>query len=142
MRVLLFSVLLFAASTLPAQQLAPALVERLDARLNQSVEGMAPGLAVGVVRDGQVIFERYLGYANLEHEVPIDAHSRFNIASNAKQFTALMVLQQMQAGQLQLEQDIRVLLPDYFTELDTPITVKDRSSLPTRRSKVRLPPFT
>ncbi len=134
MRVLLFSVLLFAASTLPAQQLAPALVERLDARLNQSVEGMAPGLAVGVVRDGQVIFERYLGYANLEHEVPIDAHSRFNIASNAKQFTALMVLQQMQAGQLQLEQDIRVLLPDYFTELDTPITVKDLLS---HRSGVR-----
>ena len=64
----------------------------LEQKINSCVQENGPGLAFGIVRNGEVIFEKYVGYANLEHEIPISAKTRFNIASNAKQFTAICVL--------------------------------------------------
>jgi len=83
-----------------------------------------PGLAAGILLDGKIVLEHYQGIANLEHQAPITPLSRFNIASAAKQFTALCILQLMHEGKLSLDDDFRTYLPSYFSELDTPITIK------------------
>ena len=43
--------------------------------VNAVVDGLDPGGAIGIVKDGEVVYERYVGYAELDHEVPIDARA-------------------------------------------------------------------
>ena len=57
------------------------------------VDANAPGLGVGIIKDGAVVYEHYRGLSNLQHQIPFDQKTRSNIASTAKQFTALMVLE-------------------------------------------------
>lgn len=91
-----------------AQQLS-----RLEAIATQDVPPRAPGIATGVLLDGTVVFKKYAGYANLSDSVLIGPQSRFNIASNGKQFTALAVLLLADQQKLKLDNDIR----DYFPKL-------------------------
>ena len=65
-----------------------------------------PGIAIGIVRDQQIIYEHYIGFADLEHQVPIKKVTRFNIASNAKQFTALALQVLVEDGKVSLDDDM------------------------------------
>ena len=49
-----------------------------------------PGCAVGVGRNGEVLYERGYGMANLETGTPITPSSIFHVASVSKQFTAMI----------------------------------------------------
>ncbi len=118
--VLLISFLIIAIGPVKGQNDS---YSAIDSLLNSYVSGLAPGLAVGIVKNGETVYQRYMGYANLEHQVKIDARTRFNIASNAKQFTALSVLTLINNGQLSLEDDIRSYLPNFFTQYIEPITI-------------------
>ncbi|MEM7657140.1 MAG: serine hydrolase domain-containing protein [Bacteroidota bacterium] len=91
--------------------------------LSQQIKEEDPGIAVGIVRNGQLVYEHHLGYANLDHQVPVDAQTRFNIASNAKQFTALCILRLIEKGQISLEDDIRTYFPDLYPQIEEPITI-------------------
>ncbi|MEM9824447.1 MAG: serine hydrolase domain-containing protein, partial [Bacteroidota bacterium] len=59
----------------------------------------------------------------LEHQVKVDKNTRFNIASNAKQFTALCILKLVEAGKMSLEDDIRNYLPALFKGIEEKITI-------------------
>ena len=108
--------------------------DTLDTIINPYVEGISPGIAVGIVQNGTVVYEKYIGYANLENEVKIDETTRFNIASNAKQFTALCVLKSIEEGKLNLDDDIRTFLPDLYKNNNSRITI---SNLLTHSSGIR-----
>ena len=47
-----------------------------------------PGVAVAIVKDGQVVMERGYGVRELGKPAKVDAHTMFAIASNTKAFTA------------------------------------------------------
>ena len=49
-----------------------------------------PGLAIGIVKDGEVIYEKAFGVKNLESHEKIDIHTVFQIASLSKTFTATL----------------------------------------------------
>ena len=83
-----------------------------------------PGLAVLVARGGQVIYERNLGAADLEHGIAVTAASRFHVASVSKQFTAFAILQQVKAGKVDLDADIHTYLPE-LADFGAKITVSD-----------------
>jgi CubicO group peptidase (beta-lactamase class C family) len=72
----------------------------------------SPGCAMAVIKEGEVIYERGYGCANLEYGTPITPSSVFYIASVSKQFTAMSVLLLVQQGKLSLDDDIRKHLPD------------------------------
>lgn len=112
----------WAVSFLTAQNSFPT--QKIDQLLEAQIKGVDPGFAVGIVQNGNIVYEHYLGYANLEHQVPVDKKTRFNIASNAKQFTALCILDLVQKDQLSLEDDMRKYLKDYFPDIQTPIQIK------------------
>ncbi|MEC7264170.1 MAG: serine hydrolase domain-containing protein [Bacteroidota bacterium] len=105
------------------QFLDDAKKKSLNQLLESYIDEGAPGMAVGIVKDGTTVFESYLGYANLEHRVVVDENTRFNIASNAKQFTALCILQLAATGKLKLEDNIRTYLPDMYQGIDGNITI-------------------
>ena len=83
----------------------------------------APGLAVGVVRDGEALYTRGVGLANVEHRVPITGSTVFDIASMTKQFTAFAVLLLVRDGKLGLDDDVRRYLPD-LPAYDPPVRVR------------------
>lgn len=102
--------------------------------LYQHANDDIPGMAVGIVKDGEIIYEHYMGYSNLEHKIKIDKDTRFNIASNAKQFTALCILQLAEQGKLKLEDDFRMYLPSFYQNVEGSITI---SNLITHTSGIR-----
>lgn len=104
----------------------------LDSSLQAAIEQLfladipaeAPGGAIGIVSDGQIVFERYAGFADLDGQRVIDTFTRFNLASNAKQFTALCILDLIQRGHLKLSTDVRTYFPELYPAYDTPLQVK------------------
>ena len=126
--ILLSSIKLFAQSN---QKLDSEAITKI---LYQHTSDDLPGMAVGIVKEGKIIYEHYLGYANLEHQVKIDKDTRFNIASDAKQFTALCILKLIEQGKLNLNDDFREYLPDLYKNIQDKITV---SNLITHSSGIR-----
>ena len=84
-------------------------IEAIVARLDRP--GM-PGAAVGVVRSGKTIHRGGFGLASVELGVPISPQTVFSIASVTKQFTCAIALMMAQDGRLDLDADIRRVLPD------------------------------
>ncbi|WP_394746690.1 serine hydrolase domain-containing protein [Spongiimicrobium salis] len=96
----------------------------IDAIIESKIKEKDPGLMVGIVKDGNVIYEKYAGLANLTHQVKITEKTRSNIASTAKQFTALMILQLSLEGKLDLEDDIRKYTPSLYSKVKEKIRVR------------------
>ncbi len=108
--------------------------QQLDQIATQDVPRQAPGIATAIISDGEVIYKRYAGYENLADSTKIDEHSRFNIASNAKQFTALAILILEDQKRLDLQDDIRKYLPELYGDYEGRISIK---SLLQHRSGIR-----
>src|SRR5437899_3495211 len=72
----------------------------------------SPGCALGVYRDGKIIYSKGYGLANLEENVPITPESVFDIGSTSKQFTAASILLLEERGKLSVNDDIRKYIPE------------------------------
>lgn len=97
---------------------------QIDAIVDANIKSDDPGIGVGIVKDGVVIYERYRGLSNLQHQVPFDQNTRSNIASTAKQFTALMILQLSLDQKLNIEDDLRKYLPTLYPNVNDKIKIK------------------
>jgi CubicO group peptidase (beta-lactamase class C family) len=51
----------------------------------------APGLALGVIKNGKTLYTKGWGMAGLEQKIPITPNSVFDVVSIAKQFTGLAI---------------------------------------------------
>lgn len=74
--------------------------------------GDSPGCALGVYRDGQIIYKHGYGMANLNDDVPITPATVFHVASMSKQFTAASIVLLAQQGKLSLDDDVRKYIPE------------------------------
>lgn len=82
----------------------------------------APSASVAVVRDGQVVYARAFGLAQIGPEVGATASTRYQIASVSKEFTAAAVLLLQEEGKLSLDDTVAKWFPD-LTSADK-ITVR------------------
>jgi len=101
---------------------ATEVTEQVDALFAQWDRADSPGCALGVMRDGALVYQNGYGQASLEHAVPISRSTVFRTGSVSKQFTALAVLLAEAAGKLSLSDDIRDYLPELPVH-DKPITI-------------------
>ena len=83
----------------------------------------SPGCAVGVIREGHIVYKRGYGMANLEHRIPITPSTVFNLASVSKQFTAAAVVLLAQQNKLSLDDNVRKYVPE-LPDLGAPITLR------------------
>lgn len=74
------------------------------------------GATALVAKNGQVIYTKAFGMANLEYNLPMQTDNVFRIGSITKQFTAVAILQLMEQGKLKLQDDITKFIPDYPTQ--------------------------
>jgi CubicO group peptidase (beta-lactamase class C family) len=126
MRIIFLSILtILSYSTVLGQtSLSAKQIELLDSIATQDVPKNAPGIATAIIQDGKVIYEKYAGYADLKENTLIKNSTRFNIASNGKQFTALAVLTLIEKDNLKLSDDIRKWFPTLFPNIKENITVQ------------------
>jgi CubicO group peptidase (beta-lactamase class C family) len=82
----------------------------------------SPGCALGVVQDGELIYERGYGIANLDWHIPIATDTVFYVGSVSKQFTAAAVALLVLDGRVALDDDIRRYFPE-MPAYERPITV-------------------
>lgn len=98
--------------------------EKLTDQLMSRFDGEdSPGAAVQVWRDGETLFSRAYGMANLGYGIPFATDTRTNIGSTSKQFTAFAIMLQAERGLLSLDDDIRKHIPE-LPEFDHTITVR------------------
>ncbi|MFK5878858.1 MAG: serine hydrolase [Flavobacteriaceae bacterium] len=79
--------------------------------------------AVLVSHEGKIIFKKGFGYANLEWGIPNQTDTKFRIASITKPFTAMLIMQLVADGKLDLHQPISNYLPDYPKSYGDKITI-------------------
>jgi len=87
-----------------------------------------PGLAVAIVKDGQVVLAKGYGVKRLGATGPVDAQTRFGIASNTKAFTALALGLLVEEGKLEWDSPVVKYLPAfqmYDPWVTREITVRD-----------------
>ncbi len=82
----------------------------------------APGCALGIIQDGELVYARGYGMANLEYDIPNSSESVFRIGSTSKQFTAACIVLLSQEGKLSLDDPLSKFFPDFPAYADT-ITV-------------------
>ncbi|MDZ5645663.1 serine hydrolase domain-containing protein [Nitrospirillum sp. BR 11828] len=93
----------------PASTLTKADVDSwLDGYMPYALQtGDIAGAVVVVVKDGQILTERGFGYADVKEKKPVDpAGTLFRPGSISKLFTWTAVMQQVQAGKLDLDRDV------------------------------------
>jgi D-alanyl-D-alanine carboxypeptidase len=76
-------------------------------------ESKPPGLQILIVDHGRAIVDRNIGVADLATKRPVDAHTRFEIGSITKQFTAAAILQLAERGKLALSDPLGKWVPEY-----------------------------
>jgi CubicO group peptidase (beta-lactamase class C family) len=72
-----------------------------------------PGLAVTVVKDGQVVVSQGFGVKAVGKTEPVDGNTLFLIASNSKLFTGTAISQLVEEKKLKLDDPVRKYLPDF-----------------------------
>lgn len=83
------------------------LKQKIDSYLKQAIKtNQIPGLAVGVVKDGKIIFEAYYGKENLEGNNLVNQNSLFRIYSTSKLISTVGVFQLIEKGKLSLDDKI------------------------------------
>ena len=103
--------------------------DQIDALVNEYLGITTPGAAVVIVHEGEVIFEKGYGYADVEKGIPVDpATTVFEYGSAGKTFVWVSVMQLVEQGLLDLDADLATYLPtDFYDQLtyEKPITMRD-----------------
>lgn len=72
-----------------------------------------PGVALGLIQDGKVVFQGGFGVRELGQAEPVTADTLFNVASNGKPWTTLMLAKLVEAGQLDWNAPAATILPQF-----------------------------
>ncbi|KXV35517.1 hypothetical protein AD940_02535 [Gluconobacter thailandicus] len=95
-------------------------ITRVDALLAPWNRSDQPGLSVGVVHNGTLIFRRGFGVASLEAGARITPATRMRIGSISKHFTAVLALRFAEAGYIDLDAPVRMILSELQGPSGTP----------------------
>lgn len=110
----------------------------LDAFIADAMKSWnVPGLALAIVKDGEVVLKKGYGVRNVKAGTPVTADTVFAIGSSSKAFTTMALAALVDEGKLSWDEPVRTYLPDFkmadafATERMTPRDlVTHRSGLP------------
>jgi len=125
--VLVIGIICFLASLLaacaPGSPDSDERLQQIDEIFSAQDTSETPGCVAAASRDGEILFERAWGMANLELGVPLSPESVFYAGSVSKQFTDAAVALLALRGNLDLEDDISRWFPEL--QYEQRITVSD-----------------
>ena len=100
---------------------------RLFARFAEASK--VPGIAYGILVDGELVYSGAVGVRDVVSKAPVDADTVFRIASMTKSFTAIAILKLRDAGKLSLDDPVAKYVPElaglvYPTQDSPAITIR------------------
>jgi CubicO group peptidase (beta-lactamase class C family) len=88
------------------------ITEKVDALFAQWDKEDSPGAAIGIFKDGRIIYARGYGMANLEYNIPNTPQTVFRIGSTSKHFTAMCIALLIEKKKIRESDDVRIYLPE------------------------------
>src|SRR5687768_1061343 len=107
----------------PNKEKVIAGADRAFEKFTKAYVGPAPGCAAAVSLNGDVVFEKAFGLADLEHNVQNTTQTIFESGSVAKQFTAAALVLLQQDGKLSLDDPVRKHIPE-LPDYGSPLTIR------------------
>lgn len=136
--VLVLLLTTFVRAYEPARFVEPGRLERVRALAPEiertyrefALSNHIPGLAFGVVLDGELVQSGAYGVSQIEPRVPATTRTLFRIASMSKSFTAMAILHLRDRGKLRLDDPVEKYLPELkdvrpLTEDSPKITIRN-----------------
>ena len=106
-------------SGLPLSKVETSIDEIMDHYVGENKD--IPGAAISVVKDGKIVFEKGYGFSDIKKQNSIDPKQTvFEAASISKVYTWTAMMQLVEQGKINLQDDIRDYLPDGYLELAYP----------------------
>ncbi|MFQ5771653.1 MAG: serine hydrolase domain-containing protein, partial [bacterium] len=96
---------------------------RIDALFTEYNKDGVPGASVIVIHNGEIIFKKGYGLANLEQKIQVSTSTNFRLASVTKQFTAMCIMMLAEQGELGFDDNLTKFFPK-FPEYGNKITVR------------------
>ena len=134
-----------APAASPPNPLDDATVAKIEAIIQQAMTVYPiPGFAMCIVKDGQVVYSKGFGFADLASKRPVTPQSLLLQASVTKSLVAMAILRLAEQGKIDLDEPVTTYLP-YFTMADErykAITVRmlaSRTRPPFGRNHLTLP---
>lgn len=79
--------------------------------------------SVLVAQNGRIIYQKNVGYADIEHKVAVVTDTRFELASISKTFTAILILQLVESGKIKLDAKVSDYIPEFTRNDSGQITI-------------------
>ena len=99
------------SSAVGAEPMSPAAIDSLAERTLRAFD--VPGIAVCVIKDGQVVHSKGYGVRSLDTRQPVDENTLFGIASNSKAFTTAALGMLVDEGKLGWDDKVRKYIPEF-----------------------------
>ena len=117
---LLAGLMLIGAGVVRAQAQEPAPTKPNDPRVDRFRQLLEadrerlniPGLSAVILEDREVLWNQGFGYSDVERRVPATPDTLYHIASVTKTFTAILVLQLVEQGKLDLDAPVSRYVPE------------------------------
>lgn len=94
--------------------LSASKLDEATASLQQHIDaGDIAGVVAAVARDGKIVYFESLGMMNIEQAKPMQEDALFRIYSMTREITSLAVLQLYEQGKFQMDDPIKMYLPDF-----------------------------
>ncbi len=91
----------------------PSLENYIENLFSEMEDGVKPGAAVLVSKNGKVIYKKGFGYADVGNKVKITPETKFKIASISKQFIASSILKLQEEGKISVKDKLSKFLPNF-----------------------------
>lgn len=118
-----------AAAPVVAQERTGLSEAQIDALAARSLETFrVPGMAIGIVRNGEVVHLKGYGRRDVGKPGAVDPHTIFKIASNSKAFTTAALAMLVDEGKITWDSRVTGLLPGFRMhdpQVTREITIRD-----------------
>ncbi|WP_170227704.1 serine hydrolase domain-containing protein [Mucilaginibacter frigoritolerans] len=93
---------------------AKPVIDEFEKELSAGIshENLHVGISVAILKDGKLIWLHAYGFAKREGETPADTNTIYRIGSITKTFTAVLLMQLVQEGKIELDDPVEHYLPE------------------------------
>ncbi len=103
-----------------------AQVDDYTSKLDSLISTKNPRIFNGIIlitQKGKVKYSKASGYSDFSKQTPLTVNDNFRIQSNSKQITAVLILKEVEKGNISLEETIKTYLPDLKQSWADTVTV-------------------
>lgn len=104
--------IVFTPSGIPISELE----NEIDMFMEKNIGKSAPGASIAIIKNGEIILSKGYGYSDIENNKLVTEETVFEYGSISKLFVWTSVMQLVEQGKLDLDEDIKEYLPQEFYE--------------------------